>query len=804
MGRRVLEYDVALEVDFPSNTFRGVVEISGLDTEGKNELDSVNLAIDDVRAKNAPTPIEVEQRANRLVIGPAGPGEATIRIAFSGRAAERAQTGFFVSRLGPDKALTTQMEPESCRRLFPCIDRPDRKAVFRLRVATQPGLVVISNMPSESRLRSDGRREWTFAATPPMSPYLLYLGVGPFEEWVDDDGPIRVVVAGPKGHRGPAQRTARLAREILRGFTEYFDVPYPLPKLHLVALSDFWAGMENWGAISGCDDQYLLDEDASPVNLEFGEEVIAHEIAHQWFGDLVTLRTWDDLWLNESFATFAVPIAQERAYLRRDPWAEFRMRTFKGDYMDSLRSGHPVKPESYDPAEIMANADEITYQKGARLIRMIEAYLGRDGFRDGITEYLRDHRFGNARSDDLWETLEEESGKPVSQVMRTWVERAGHPCVRVRQLGPDVELTQHRFTFVPGNRSEPPWPIPLTWEQGDARGSLVFGSERLMLPGRDGTSLLLDPGRTGFFRILWDPELRPRRTAQLPSLAPEDRQAYVHDACAFLISGDHSLEDYLAVLRVVTSATDRLTVEEVARSLDLLHPVLHDVRAFGEGARDFCRAQIRRLVERSALGEPEAWDVVRDWVFWIGVRVDDDFARALAQRFERIDRERPPLRQAIAAAYARAGGPKALDGLMARARGPDPDAGLQACRALEGISEPTSVLRVLDEALSSIRLASVYAYLIPSIAKNPAARAPLWTWLARNLRELERRAAGSPMLALLAERAIPLVGIGRSEELRQYFERENFPEGLPGIRRGLELLEAHERLRDRLRAGRDP
>jgi len=791
----MLTYDITLEVDYPTNVFRGHVDITGLGATGPIELDSVGLAIESVQIAGRPVPFELDREAHKLVLPEGNPRSEPVSVSFSGRAGEGIQTGFFVSRLGSLKALTTQLEPESCRRLIPCLDRPDRKASFRLRVTTQPDLIVISNMPADSHTIPDGRKQWTFAPTPPMATYLLYLGIGPFEETIDDQGPIRVVVAGPAGMRAQAERTARIAREVLRGFTDYFDVPYPLPKLHLVAFSDFWAGMENWGAISGSEDQYLLDETASPSGLEFAEQVIAHEIAHQWFGDLVTLRTWDDLWLNEAFATFAVPLVQERARLRRDPWIAFVMLTQRGDREDSLWSTHPVKPDSYEAAEIMANADAVTYLKGARLIRMIQAFLGRDEFRDGISEYLRDHECGNARSEDLWVALEEESRQPISKVMRTWVERSGHPCITVRQVGPDVELTQRRFTFVPGSRSEPAWPIPLTVEQAGSRESFIFDSERLTLPNRDASVLRLDPGRTGFFHVLWAPELRARAIEQLGSLPSVDRWAFVHDAYGFLLSGDYSLEEYLAVLRAATPATDRLTVEEVARSLDFLHPVLYDVPRFQEVARGFCRAQTARLTERSSPGEPEGWDVVRDWVFWMGARLDDEYARSLAPRFDTIDREPPSVRQAIATAFARGGGSDAVDRLLARARGDDSDAASQACLALGEIADPVRLVDAFDKALPSVRMAPLYSCLIPSGAANPVARSSLWAWLSRNLRELERRAQGSPMLAVCAERSLPFVGIGRIEDVARYFERETFAEGLPGIQRGLELLHANERLR---------
>jgi tricorn protease interacting factor F2/3 len=798
-GLPMLEYDVDLDVDHAAGTFRGIVTISGLPEPGPVELDAVDLRIERVESEGVPVPFTLDGARSTLAVARPASSAAPLRIEYSGRAAEGIQTGLFVARLGTEKAITTQMEPESCRRLLPCLDRPDRKAVFRLRVSTQSGLTVISNMPGTSRAAPDGRSAWSFDPTPPMSSYLLYLGLGPFEETHNEDGPIRVTVAAPTGKRAQAARSAGIAREALRGFSDYYDVPYPLPKLHLVVLSDFWAGMENWGAISGSDHHYLTDESTSPAGRQYGEQAIVHEIAHQWFGDLVTMRSWDDLWLNEAFATFTVPVIQERLHLRRDPWAEFAMWTDRGDRMDSVWTTHPVKPDSYVAAEILATADQITYSKGARLIVMIESFVGHDPFRDGVSEYLRDHSFGNATSDDLWEALEEESQLPVSRIMRTWVERSGHPCVTVRPAARGLEVSQRRFVYLPRDTPEPPWPIPFRWAVGDATGSVLFDTERMLLPDLDPERTVIDPGRKGFFRLLWAPELRSRRIRDLSLLPADDRSAFVHDAYGFLMSGDYSLDDYVAILHAIRDAEDVLTVDEQVTSLELLYPVLWDVPAFARAARDFCARQRERLGETGARGESEAVDLVRDWLFWVSTVADERYARELAGRFARVDSEPPAMRLAIAAAYGRNGGPDAVPRLLERARGLDGDAARHAAIALGGCPDPERVTPVLDEALTSVRISDTLLFLVPQFAKNPVSRAALWEWLTRNLREIERRSVGSFLLPECLDRTLPSLGIGREEAVNRYFAAESFPEGLPAVRRATELLRANERLRSRIR-----
>jgi len=796
----MLEYDLFLDIDYDKNQFFGVVDIHGAEGEKPLELDCVDLKIHRVDVGGSPSEYDLTGVPGKLRI-PRGPSEgSTVRVEYSGEVARDIQTGFFVTAVGPQKALATQMEPESCRRLVPCWDRPDRKAVFRLRVVTQAGLVVISNTTANSRLLSDGRAEWTFAPTPLMSTYLFFLAVGPFKETVDTDGPVPIIVAGPPGREAAARRTLKVARTVLRGYSEYFDVPYPLPKLHFVSLTHFWVGMENWGAISGSEEMYLLDETASPDGLEYADDVIAHETAHQWFGDLVTLGGWEDLWLNEAFATFAVPIVRERTGLRQDPWGDFAMRTDLGDRIDSLRCAHAVKPDTYVAAEIMANADEITYQKGARLLGMIRAFIGDDSFRDGVTEYLRDHQFGNARSDDLWSELEEESELPVSRVMRTWVERPGHPVVTVRQRGPHVELTQRRFTFLPGGPAEKPWPIPLTIVRRGHRSATVFDMRRMTLKDTTATALGLDPERAGFYRILWPPEVRTRIVARLWKASLGDRHGFLKDSMAFLLSADYTLREYCKVLESVRDAEDWPTVETVARQLDYLQPVLWDEPSFVLAACGFLRAQTKRLGERANPGEPEGNGRARQWVFRVRALADPGFSRRLAPRFDTLDSEPPALRMAIMTAFADRAGVEGIDRLLDVVKGSDPDAALHACFACAGVAHSKELLEKIWADEAQFSLGYVASYLVPALSRNPPARPAVWDWLVDHLRELERRLTGTYSLTTCLARSIPTIGIGRTREFRAYFDRESFPESTPGIRQGLELLDVNQRLRSRLTA----
>lgn len=794
---RVLQYDLALDVDFTAETFRGVVAISGWSAGESVELDCADLSITSVQQGEESIPYQFEKQRNKLVLHPRRPAPEPIKIAFSGKAANDIQTGLFVSRSGTRKALTTQLEPEGCRRLFPCYDVPSRKAVFRVRVAASEDLTVISNTQGDARRLPNGGREWTFRPTPPMSTYLLYIGLGPFEEMESFEDRVRVIVATLPGAGHPAENTLTVARTALRAFGEYYALPYPLDKLHVVTVPDFWGGMENWGAILGGEDLLLFDETTSPTASRFAQDATVHEVAHQWFGDLVTLENWDDIWLNESFATFAVPRIQERAHLREDAWGEFVIRTRLGDNIDSLRSTHSVKPPNIAPAEIMAYADEITYHKGSRLLRMIEAYLGEEVFRKGVSAYLQRHQFRNARSDDFWQALEELSGRSVVSVMRTWVDRPGLPCLRARRDGSRLELEQRRFTYLPLEAPEPPWPIPLVMKQGTTPKSILFDSPTLTLPVIPGEPLRINPQRTGFYRVFLDREMRRAALEGAMSATPLDRWGMVHDSEAFLLSGDYSLEEYLETIRAVSSASDYVTIEEVAESLDWLFPFLWDEPRFCEAARSVYQLQLERLSRVAHTGEAQSNGILREWLSMGRVRVDPEFAHSLAARFDDIDREEASFRSAIALAFARYGPPDAFARLLVRARGSDADAASQACFAFEALPTPALLAQALAEGLKpGIRLVHL-RFLSVAVASNPNGRLSTWEWLTRNLRDLERRFQGSGGLPILLSQIIPMVGLGREAEVESFFLREAFPESAPGIQKGLEWLKIVSRLRAR-------
>ncbi len=790
-GTKIEEYAVDLDVDPATERFRGTVTVSVRDAGPVVELDAAGLEVHRVTCRGAECALAYDEPRQKLVVRPPVTGDLPLRIEYSGAVRRDVMNGFYVSRFGERRLFTTMMQPLGCRWLFPCVDHPAMKAVLRLTVTTDADLTVIANADVASVAERDGQKLWTFAPTPPMPTYLVYVGIGPFDRATTTHEGIRVGAAAAPGKAKEAARALALAGPILRGYEEYYRLPYPFRKLDLIAVPDFWAGgMENWGAITFPEVGLLWGESTSPAIVRWAIETLTHEIAHQWFGNLVTMAWWDDIWLNESFTTFVAAKMADRLHLRRDAWGEFLIRTSPGYFADSQRSTHAIKLTISDPSEISQSVDDITYFKGANIVRMLEAFLGEEPFREGITGYLERFQFGNARDEDLWQALEQTSAQPVRRVMGAWIDRPGFPMIEVRRSPEGFRLRQRRFSFLPAGSADPPWPIPLNYRQNGSTERQLFDQAELTLPASGPGLPLLNPGRSAFVRIWYEPALRPAALARLKELDPFDRWAFVSDALAFLLSGDLSLDEYLAVVREVAGAIDYPTVAEAAGSLHFLRPVLRDLPAFHRVYVDFHRTQGDRLGLDARPGEPDTDPVLRETILAGRVRVDPELARSLAGRFDEIDRLPGALRPAVLQAYARTGGPGVVDGMFAHLRSQASDDLAERAAYAIGALPTEGLLREALGRLSEPGVRTVHTcYALRSVAANPLGWAPAWEWLRRNLRDYEKRAEGSWWLSNLLNFTLPTVGLGREAEVREYFAHEAFPEGTRGIHRGLEMLE---------------
>ena len=348
-------YDLNLDIDFKEAVVSGVVRVTVKESGMPLLLNAKDMEIESVKVDDTQSPFKFDKRAGILAIGKVPAHRFVVEIEYRKEVSDKVIFGLYKSRYGSEYLLVTDLEPAEARTVFPCKDEPSYKAVFNLEVVTDKGLSVISNSTTRStKLTPDGRVRHIFKPTPRMSTYLFFLGIGKFEESRRRRNGIEVIAAARSGLVHKSKFILEVASEVLKEYTRYFEISYPLEKLHLIALPEYHTGaMENWGAITSREPYVLVDDDSGVFSRRHAALVMTHEIAHQWFGDLVTMKWWNDIWLNESFATFMEHKVLSRLHPEWDVWTDFlRFETFRSMNQDALGTTHPIEVKVNTPDEI--------------------------------------------------------------------------------------------------------------------------------------------------------------------------------------------------------------------------------------------------------------------------------------------------------------------------------------------------------------------------------------------------------------------------------------------------------------------
>jgi puromycin-sensitive aminopeptidase len=611
-------YQIRLEPDLEAASFTGSETISVVVAEPVREvlLNAHELAITGASLNRGATQIqgrvaldEERQRAMIALEEQASPGDWTLTLEFKGALNDQL-VGFYKSTFtdvdGVQQSIaTTQFEATDARRAFPCWDEPDLKAVFSLTLVVPEHLTAISNTREiERRKVGPGKVEVRFADTMLMSTYLVAFLVGPFEagETFTVDGvPCRIVTPKGKGHLSSYAKEC--AEHCLRYLREYYGIPYPGDKIDHIAVPDFAFGaMENLGCITYRESALLLDPEVSTQQeLLRVLDVIGHELAHMWFGDLVTMRWWDGIWLNEAFASF---MEMKATHARRPEWKRWlafgaveRPWAFA---VDALRATRPVEFEVSSPDEANEMFDALTYGKGSSVLRMIEQFIGEDRFRAGVGKYLRAHSYGNTSSSDLWHALDEACDQPISPVMDGWIHQPGYPQIEVSVDQADgrlLRVRQRRFLTIPDESDQTIWKVPVQL-RGEAGGSPFH--RRLLLDSVE-TALRLDrpvdwvmgnAGGHGFFRVRHDAVLLGELIDRLPLLDDLERYTLVDDTWAFVEADQLGAPHYLDLIRAYRDETQQAIWQAV---LGGLGAVSHHLVA--DASRPGFRALVQDLVE---------------------------------------------------------------------------------------------------------------------------------------------------------------------------------------------------------------
>jgi aminopeptidase N len=607
-------YDIAITPNAKDLTFLGheAVVITVKRATNRIVLNAADITFGKVtiscRDELPKVVVDKDQQTAAFVFDkPIAPGRYTLGIDYAGTIYQQA-SGFFaldyVGEHGKERALYTQFENSDARRFAPLWDEPAAKAVFALSVDTPEGQMAVSNMPVSDVLTvaprdgRPGRRITRFADTPKMSSYLLFLALGDFERVHAMVGKTDVGVVVRRGKTDQAQFSLKAATELLPYFNDYFGAPYPLPKLDFIAgpgRSQFFAAMENWGAIYYFDYALLVDPKLTTEADKQGIYIdIAHEMAHQWFGDLVTMAWWDDLWLNEGFASWMENKATDHFHPEWKVWLQTKGGEQQAMRTDARSGTHPVITPIKDVFAAANAFDGITYEKGHAVIQMLETYVGDDAFRAGVRNYIAHHAYGNTVTDDLWREIDAVSPKKIMGIAHDFTLQSGVPLISIDSpAGKGVRVSQGRFGADAASKAPRSWRTPVTvWNVGEPWKVMVSAGHPALAPDavtRNGP--LLNAGQTGYFRSAYSPELWQAVVGIFERLNPEDQLGLIYDSRALGEAGYAPLTDFLALAKTAQDAADPVVARALVLQLediDDLYKGLPGQAAF----RVFARARL--------------------------------------------------------------------------------------------------------------------------------------------------------------------------------------------------------------------
>ncbi|HSW77661.1 MAG TPA: M1 family metallopeptidase [Candidatus Chromulinivoraceae bacterium] len=607
-------YQLSLDLKRVERTFSGIITMNGISTvPGGIAVHAKDLTITSVLVDGKKAEYSLGENDELTVTrADIAPGRHIVVFEFDGIITD-ALHGLYPCYYDDNgvkkELLMTQFESHHAREVFPCIDEPEAKAAYDIALTTEPDIIVLGNMPVHSQKLEDNRLITVFDTTPRMSSYLV--------AWMAGELHKRTAMT----KRGvevnvwatPAQKPTSLdfaldnAVKTIDFFETYFDTPYPLPKSDHVAVPDFSSGaMENWGLITYREVALLADPETTSISSKhYIATVVAHELSHQWFGNLVTMKWWNNLWLNESFATLMEYIAVDALHPDWNIWLDFSTtESILALRRDSLEGVQPVQVEVNHPDEISTLFDgAIVYAKGARLLRMCQQYIGHEAFQTGLKAYFTAHKYSNTEGNDLWSVLSQASGKDITKLMNTWISQSGYPVIEATVVDNKITLSQHQFFIGPHEPTQKIWPVPLN--ASDPQVPALLETPTLTVDYLDASTLRLNVGDSAHFITKYDDELLAKLIAQVRTgeLAPLDRLQLLHEQTLLARGGIISS----ATLIPLIEAYQHETTEAV---WDIISLALGELKKFVETDKT-AEDQLRALAGRIARAQYErlGWEV---------------------------------------------------------------------------------------------------------------------------------------------------------------------------------------------------
>lgn len=699
-------------------------------------------------------------------------------------------TGLYLSKSSTgQKIVSTQFETIGARKAFPCFDRPDLKSPFLITVTVDSQYSVISNMDVSEKIEDNGKTTFTFQETPSMSTYLIYIGSGKFDFRERTHGETRIILTAPQGTLNSTDEPIDMAAKFLDLFSEYFSIPYVLPKVHLISVPEFAAGaMENWGAITFRETAIMINENTTDMARRTVAEIIAHELAHQWFGNLVTMKWWDDIWLNESFATF---MGFKAADLYNKDWrAQGTMLILDGFGAftdDSLLSTDPIESHMKHPDEMEGMSSNIRYGKGGMVLRMIEKYLGPDTFRDSLRAFLKKHAYGNAEGADLWNTMSEVSHQPVQMIMESWIRNKGYPFISVKQVPKGFELTQSRF-LLSGQKVEDQWPIPVTVVREDSEESFLLTNPTQVIHGQG--FVKLNSKMTGFYRVLYEKSMYGNLAKKFPMLDFQDRINLLADMAAFSIAGMISIDDYSEFIETVWHDLDLHSIIQVSNDLNTMRNLRIKDQKLKRLFTRFHRYQFEALQVKKQLNEDDI--AIKGLISARLVSTDIVTRRHFSKMFPDLLKAKPEMRETICNAYALEN--DSFKGLLSMYSTLSSDSDrvnvLRGMAKLTGTESLNSVLKLIDQGI--IKKQDMMTYFLAIGSWVPNAYVAL-EGAEKIMETIRRHSTNSGRLSLFIRNSLPILAVFNRNQVLKILDDIKDPKLTGAIEKAKERIEVNTR-----------
>jgi tricorn protease interacting factor F2/3 len=790
-----LNYRLHLEPDLECFKFHGKCEIllNAAETVSEITLNILEIAIWQCQLVqgdgfvNCSFWVDPQREEIRVILPDPMSGRIKLIIDYQGLINDK-MAGFYRSRYtyrGETKfAAVTQFEESDARRAFPCMDHPAKKATFDIAIDIDRTLVAISNGAVKKEETLDRRKKRiTFEQTPIMSSYLVFFGVGEFE-FTEDEKDSRVRVATLPGMKEFAKFGAEFGRKSLEFSENYYGIPYPLPKMDLIAIPDFAFGaMENWGAITFRENLLLHYPD---ITSKFGKEriceVIAHEIAHQWFGNLVTPSDWRYLWLNESFATYFGFGVVDHNYPNWETWQQFLAgQTGSAMVRDALHETFAIEIPGGEHVVINASTAPIIYNKGGSILRQIEGYMGKDHFQKGLQHYLKTYEYGCAASHHLWQSFEAVAQKPIGEMMKSWIEQPGFPLITVRRQGRQLAITQKRFTYLP-NESDQKWQVPISIRLFPKTGStrlittVLKDTEQIVDLDEDIVAYKINDHQTGFYRVKYDDSTNLNELGNRvleKSLPPEDRWGLENDFFALAKNGTVSLESYLEFISFYQKEDAYLPLTSMAGNLYSAYLLMGDEwrKKISSIAKPWFESILKKIGYEPVPHENHTTALLRDQIIWdatlYGSASALNFADGQFSNLMQGGNVHADIMKSVMRVGALSAGSVSFDWLDRQLQKSKIEhERLNILSALGCFKEEALLKKSQQYTLESVPARNKFIPVV-AMAANPYAIPLLWDWYIDNLKEFEQF---HPMLYERVIAAIvPTAGIERAEEVKRFF-----------------------------------